>query len=262
MNLSTFIDLATGRIDRRRFPGLPPYLGNNDLPEAALAQLGCTPLPSLNLGQAEPWASRPRDDSATHGRGPGTDERPIFYASRPGAYEVPNLWVGGNAARWEGPPAPVDDTASVCPPGAFQGSGRSYSPPERSLTNSLEAPRGLSSLTEAAPKMRMLRFQPPGQGTGTPVHKDGPDNLVLQLQGVKRWTIFPPSDLQAPRAQLEPTALTAHASHSSAGEARMPGGLQLIARLPAGTLTCRRSSARAAPPITRTGCAGRGASAS
>ena len=48
----------------------------------------------------------------------------------------------------------------------------------------------------------MLHFQAPGKGTGTPVHKDGPDNLVLQLQGVKRWTIFPPSDLQAPRAQL------------------------------------------------------------
>jgi len=33
-------------------------------------------------------------------------------------------------------------------------------------------------------------------GSATPLHKDGPDNFVFQISGVKRWTIFPPADLE------------------------------------------------------------------
>ena len=96
MNLSSFIDVATGRVGRERFPGLPPYVGNNPLSHLMLRRLGY--------------------------------KSPPFYAGRPGVLGQPRLWVGD-------------------------------------------------------------------LGTSTPLHKDGTDNLVLQLHGVKRWTIFAPADL-------------------------------------------------------------------
>lgn len=34
------------------------------------------------------------------------------------------------------------------------------------------------------------------QGTETPAHKDGPDNFAFMIRGTKRWTIFPPDDIE------------------------------------------------------------------
>ena len=90
------MDIATGRQTLGRRSRLPPYLGNNALPEEATRRLGYRP--------------------------------PDIYGDRPNIWQPPNLWVGN-------------------------------------------------------------------RGTISPLHKDGPDNFVHQLYGVKRWTIFPPSDL-------------------------------------------------------------------